>query len=157
VAAALWRMIGSSSTMAPTTHVTGPPEHPLLLLLPEQDLEQLSTLRFMLRIVDLPGAFAARGYGPDARLAVDIEVDDRDCPWNSGRWRVSIEGGQASAAKGGDGTVKVTPSALATLYSGYMSPWALAAAGLLPGASERDLAALTAAFSGPTPWMPEIF
>jgi predicted acetyltransferase len=157
VAAALWRMIGSSSTMAPQTNVVGPPEHPLLLLLPEQDLEQVTTLRFMIRIVDLPGAFAARGYPPDLRLGADFELDDKDCPWNSGRWRLSIEGGQATAAKGGDGTIKVTPTALATLYSGYLSPHAMSAAGLLPGAGDRDLADLTAAFAGPTPWMPEIF
>ena len=45
---------------------------------------------------------------------------------------------------------------LAALYSGYASPRALKALGLLE-ASDADLAKLAVAFSGATPWMPERF
>lgn len=157
VAVALWRLVGSSSTLCPEISVVGPPEHPLMLLLPEQDLEQAEALRFMVRIVDLPGAFAARGYPQGTRGAVDFELEDKDCPWNSGRWRLSFEDGHATAAKGGNGGIRVTPPGLANLFSGYKSAWTLAHAGLLPGADERDLQLLADAFAGPTPWMPEIF
>ena len=157
VVAALWRLIGSSSTQSPDIHLNGPPEHPLFLILPEQDVEQLESLRFMVRIVDLPGAFAARGYPNGVRASLDFELEDKDCPWNSGRWRLVVEDGGASVEKGGDGSVRVTPPALATLFSGYASAFTLAQTGLLPGTSDRDLRALTDAFAGPTPWMPEIF
>jgi predicted acetyltransferase len=127
------------------------------LLLPEQDLAPTDAMRFMVRIVDVPAAFEARGYPPGARVDVGFEVEDKDCPWNSGRWRLTVEDGRASVDKGGDGAVKASPSALATLFSGYQPARALAAAGLLTGATERDLAALGHALAGPTPWMPEIF
>lgn len=158
VVLALWRLVGSSSTMCPNVHLRGSSEDALLLLLPEQeDITPADGLRFMVRLVDMPGAFAARGYPPGARAQVDFEVSDRDCPWNGGRWRLVVEDGAATFERGGTGRVKVSPPGLATLYSGYASAWALAETGQLPGADERDLAALTAAFAGPAPWMPEIF
>lgn len=156
-AVALWRLVGSSSTMASDVSMSGTPEHELLLLLPEQDLVQTESLRYMVRMIDLPGAFAARGYPLGARGTVDFELEDRDCPWNTGRWRLSFEDGNAAMAKGGDGAVRITPAALATLYSGYASATKLQMVGALPGATEREVKVLDDAFAGPTPWMPEIF
>lgn len=156
-AVALWRLVGSSSTMAPDIHVSGTPENELFLLLNEQDLDETAALRYMVRMIDLPGAFAARGYRSGASGTVDFELEDRDCPWNSGRWRLSFEDGNAVMAKGGDGTVRITPAALATLYSGYASATKLQMVGALPGAGEREVKVLDDAFAGPTPWMPEIF
>ena len=156
VAAALWALVGSSSTMAPFVVVKGPPEHPLLLLLPEQEVRQTEALRWMLRLVDAPGAVAARGYPAGLRVAVDLEITgDRHCPWNNGRWRLVVEDGCGRLEPGGGVTgadVRVEPPALASLWSGYSSASALAAAGLLAGAREAAVAALDAAFAGPTPW-----
>jgi predicted acetyltransferase len=157
VAHALYRLLGSSSTMTDNIYLRGPNEHPLLLMLPEQDLVPEDPLRFMVRIVDMAGAFEARGYAPGTNLAADFELEDKDCPWNTGRWRLTVEDGHPAMAKGGSGSIKATPTALATLFSGYMSAWDLSAAGALSGAAERDLQALAHAFAGPTPWMPEIF
>jgi predicted acetyltransferase len=158
VARALWRLVGSSSTMAREVSVVGPPEHPLLLLLPEQTLTPTNQLRSMLRLVDAPGAVAARGYPAGLRAAADLEiVDDRHCPWNNGLWRLEVEDGKGSLAPGGRGTLRLGPQALATLWSGYASPEALAAAGLLEGAGPAELSALAGAFAGPTPWMPDFY
>lgn len=158
-AVALWRMVGSSSSMARETTVTGPPEHPLLLLLPEQDLEPVGSLRNMIRLVDLPGAVAARGYPVGVRAAVEFEVEDRHCDWNSGRWRLVIDEGEGRLEKStSTGPVmRATINGLACLYSGYATAWSLAAAGSLSGADPSDLAALTSVFAGPTPWMPDFF
>jgi predicted acetyltransferase len=159
VATALWRMVGSSSSMSRQTIVNGPPEHPLLLLLPEQDLQHDMSLRIMLRLVDMAGAFAARGYPVGARAAVEFEVEDKHCDWNTGRWRLVVEDGEGRLEKGvGAGPVmRASVNGLASLYSGYATAWTLAECGLLSGASEADLAALTAVFAGPTPWMPDFF
>jgi predicted acetyltransferase len=43
------------------------------------------------------------------------------------------------------------------MYTGYAAARTLAAAGLLRGATERDLDALHAVFAGPTPWMPDFY
>jgi predicted acetyltransferase len=41
-----------------------------------------------LRIVDLPGALAARSYAEPGSLV--LEVSDVFCPWNAGRWRMDV-------------------------------------------------------------------
>jgi len=159
VAAALWRIVGSSSSMARETHVIGPVEHPLLLLLPEQDVEHIESLRNMVRIVDLPAAIEARGYPSGVTAAVEFEVEDRHCDWNSGRWRLVVEdgGGRLEKSASAGPVLRATINGLACLYSGYATAWWLAEAGLLQGADAADLAALTAVFAGPTPWMPDFF
>src|SRR3954471_7051744 len=148
MALALWGLIASSSTMVRQVTVIGPPEDPLMFLLPEQDLMTGTEMRWMLRLVDAAGAVAARGFrGVSAH--VDLEIDDRHCEWNRGRWRLSVEGGNGKLEPGGDGSVRVGIGALASLYSGYVPARTLAQAGLLRGARDADLAALDAAFTGP--------
>ena len=112
-------------------------------------------IRYMLRLVDAAGAVAARGY-PPVSVTVDLDVTDRHCDWNVGRWRLCIEAGNGRLEKGGDGAVSLSVNAFAALYSGYASAETLARAGMLRG-SDRDRAALDAVFSGPTPWLPDFF
>jgi predicted acetyltransferase len=158
VARALWRLVGSSSTLAKEITVVGPPEHPLFLLLPEQTLTPGKQLRSMLRLVDAPGAVAARGYPAGLRAAVDLEIaGDRQCPWNNGAWRLEVDGGKGSLTPGGRGAVRLGPPALASLWSGYATPVALAGAGLLEGGGPGDLDLLAAMFAGPTPWMSDFY
>jgi predicted acetyltransferase len=52
--------------------------------------------------------------------------------------------------------VRVTVNGLAALYSSYTTPWDLQHLGMIRG-PESALAELAVAFSGPTPWMPEMF
>ena len=151
VALALWRMLGTSSTQAEHVRTAGPAEHPLLLLLPDQDLRTTDEIRWMLRVVDAPGAIAARGFPAAVRATVDVELADRPCEWNGGRWRLTVEDGHGMLEKGGNGDVRLTASAFSALYSGYASSTTLRQAGLLAGGDARSWSALTAAFSGPTP------
>ena len=49
------------------------------------------------RVVDVPAALGARGYA--AAVDVVLEVTDETCPWNAGRWRLSVaEDGTGSCA-----------------------------------------------------------
>jgi predicted acetyltransferase len=157
VALALWRLVGTSSSLVRTVLAKGPPEHPLLLILPEQDLRPVQELRWMLRLIDASAAVAARGFPPGLRAVVDLSVADAACPWNDGLHRLEVEDGSGTLVPGGTGAFRVDASALATLYAGYASAGALAAAGLLRGAEPADIAALEAVFAGPTPWMPDFF
>jgi predicted acetyltransferase len=151
IALAFWRLIGTSSTQAEHVRAAGPAEHPLLLLLPDQDLKTTDEIRWMLRVVDAPGAVAARGFPPAVRTTVDVELADKQCDWNTGRWRLTVEDGAASLTKGGDGGVAMTINAFSALYSGYASATTLRQTGLLTGGDVASWSALTAAFSGPTP------
>jgi predicted acetyltransferase len=157
VAHRLWRLVGSSSSIAADCTIVGPPEHPLSLSLPEQDLVTASEWRWMTRLIDAPGAIAARGYPPNTTASVALRVHDAQCEWNTGRWQFVLDAGEARLERGGDGTIELGIGALSSLYTGYASPWQLASAGLLHGGSASDHAALAAAFAGPTPWMPDFY
>jgi predicted acetyltransferase len=154
---ALWRLVGTSSTQAEEAALNGPPENPLLLLLPEQDIEQKVALRWMLRVIDAPGAVAARGYPTSVAMQADIEIDDRHCDWNVGRWRLSVGDGDGRLDRGGDGTFRMTVNAFSSLYAGYSSVRMLAEAGALTGGTPDARDALSAAFAGPTPWSVDFY
>jgi predicted acetyltransferase len=157
VAHVLWRLVGSSSSIAPDCTIVGPPEHPLMLALPEQDLVTSNEWRWMARIVDAPGAIAARGYGPGTKLAIPLRITDAQCDWNNGRWNLVIEDGEGRLERGGDGAVELGIGAVSSLYTSYASPWQLTTAGLLRGGDARTLTELAAAFAGPAPWMPDFY
>ncbi len=157
VSLALWRLVGSSSTQAEFVQVVAPPEHPLLLLLPDQEMQTPSEIRWMSRIIDAAGAVAARGYPPALRLSVDIEVGDDHCEWNEGRWRLTVEDGAGLLERGGTGEVTMSVNALAALYTGYASARTLQHAGLISSASPAALEDITSAFAGPTPWCADFY
>ena len=46
----------------------------------------------MARVVDVPGAFAARGYPSWLRGRITIGVADDTCPWVDGTWTVEVRG-----------------------------------------------------------------
>jgi ribosomal protein S18 acetylase RimI-like enzyme len=70
-----------------------------------------------LRIVDLPEAWAARGYEADCDVVV--EVTDGAAPWNGGRWRVRAEDGTGEATRtDGDAELSLAVAHLAAAYLG---------------------------------------
>ncbi len=154
---ALWRLVGTSSSIAPTCRITGPPDHSLLLSLPEQDLGAHDGWRWMARLIDAPGAIAARGYGTGTNVSVSVRVADPLCDWNDGPWQLVVEGGEGRLTRGGDGEVELGIGAFSSLYTGYASPWRLATAGLLRTSDPGALDALATAFAGAPPWMPDFY
>ncbi len=101
------------------------------------------------RILDIPGALAARGYRADADIT--IAVTDKQLPANEGLWRLRIAGGTAHATK------ETSPSALADVtisiqelsaaYLGGVTIRSLAAAGLVTGSADA-VGTLSDAFAG---------
>ncbi|MBW8172470.1 GNAT family N-acetyltransferase [Ornithinimicrobium sp. Arc0846-15] len=74
-----------------------------------------------LRLVDLPKALAQRGYA--APVDVVLGIADEYCPWNSGRWRLTInEAGQAHCSRTQDNAdLELPVQALAAAYLGGRS------------------------------------
>ncbi|GLZ41794.1 GNAT family N-acetyltransferase [Actinokineospora sp. NBRC 105648] len=105
---------------------------------------------FMLRVVDLPAAIAARGWPAVAyarSFSVDVEVVDQHAPWQAGRWRLTHEAGTVICERGGEGAVQLSARALGPWYAGSATTASLRQAGFLSGGHEAAAAldALTGA------------
>jgi predicted acetyltransferase len=147
-----------NSTVSELTF-TGPPAPAPALTWLLREMHGVSieaTLRWMVRILDVRAALEARGYAPGLTATVDLEVADALLAGNAGRWRLRVEGGRGQVEPGGGGGLRLGIGGLAPLYTGYASAEALAALGLVEGGAEA-LAAASAVFAGPAPWLPEIF
>jgi predicted acetyltransferase len=136
----------------------GPDPEPLALLLREEDIRQVRQYRWMARVVDVPGAFAARGYPPGLRGRITIGVADDTCPWVDGTWTIEVDGGEGKAVRvGDDARVRTSASGLAALFAGYLDPRDLAELGLVHGLTPADLEFLQAVHAGPRPWSPDYY
>ncbi|WP_067179089.1 GNAT family N-acetyltransferase [Microtetraspora niveoalba] len=113
------------------------------------------------RLVDVDQALAGRAYAAPVDLV--IEVEDRVCPWNAGRFRLVASGGtgtaKASCERTGDpADVTLPVDALGAAYLGGRPLTAMGAAGLVTEHSEGALHALSTAMSWePRPWAGLIF
>lgn len=120
------------------------------LLLPLPVIHDVRNHPWMLRVVDLPAAVAARGWPLAAHLtsfAVDVEVVDEHAPWQSGPFRLVVEDGEVTCVPGGSGAVRLAARALGPWYAGSADTAMLRRAGLLDGdpADARPLDLLTGA------------
>jgi predicted acetyltransferase len=110
----------------------------------------------MLRLVDVAGALAARGWPRTVTGRLDLEVVDRVVAPNHGRLRLELDGGAATVREGGEGRIRLHVRALAALYTGHADVHGLRVAGELR-ASGAELGLLEAAFAAPQPVVNEAF
>jgi len=137
----------------------GHPSDAIHLNLREQSVRDEVKDQWMVRLLDAAAAIEARGYPPGlaAEVHLDVHGDEVLPEINNGRLLLRLAGGRAEAQRGeGRGAVKVHIRGLASLYSGFISPWQARAAGWLEGEDEA-LATLAAAFAGPAPWLADHF
>ncbi len=139
-----------------TLRFTGPPAHPLGLLVEEQRLRPVWSYRWMLRLLSVPAALSGRGYPPVSGSVV-LSVEDGLFPENRGPWRVEADGAgsvSVSPASGGDGVRPVSIGTLSSLYTGFLSASDAVALGLVEPEAAPMLERL---FGGPAPWMYDFF
>ena len=79
-AAALWSVVGSGSSAAPTVRVHLEPRDPVRLVLGELPERSVDEIPWMLRVIDLPAAIAGRGFSPHVTASADLVVDRRTGP-----------------------------------------------------------------------------
>ena len=154
---ALLGMLAGWANVAPTLELRLPEPDPAFLLAPSTGVALRSRQPWMLRIVDAPGAVAARGWPPLLDAAVDLLLDDEVCPWNSGPHRLVLSGGSGRLEPGGAATVRLSMRGFALLYAGGGGPALLRRAGLMTGGDERTDAVLQAAAAGPRPTLLDYF
>lgn len=153
---ALLGFLGSHGTIARDVLAYLPPWDPLVALLSAVPEHHAHHHPWMLRVLDVRAAFAARGYARGVRGEVHLDVEDELLPHNAGRIVLSVEDGHARVAPGGAGKVRVRARGLGPWFSGHATAEALAFAGLASG-SAADLATWSALAAGPAPAMPDFF
>lgn len=140
----------------------GSPADPLVSLLPERVFSSKLIFPWMLRIVDVPFALAARGYPAGFSGEIHLDVEDDLITANNGRFVLAVNHGKPGVQSGGRGDLKIDIRGLAPLYSGHLSPHQLLITGQMSiqgkaKQAERSLEAAATAFAGPAPWMPDMF
>lgn len=152
-------LLGANGTTGDRVHTTLP--GPLLARLVRQ-ASRIPTTKdwpWMLRLLDLPGAVAARGWPAGVELEVDLRVTPPshvpDDP-TAGDWVLRVADGEGTCTPGGTGRVGVAVTDLAALYSGLLDPAQLVDEGHLVGATAAEVGALRAACAG-SPSLPVFF
>jgi predicted acetyltransferase len=114
----------------------------------------------MFRLLDVPGALAARTLGPEGEgveLTLAVEVDDPQVPENRLPWRVRLEGGRIGVEplRGGpvDASLSLPVDTLSRIYIGAIQPWQAFAGGWATIDRPEVVPVLDAALRLPRPWM----
>lgn len=155
-ARALRSFFADHRSMIASVHLQGAPAEPAWSPLEEQAMRVLRWQRFMVRLIDVPAALAARGYAPGLSGELHLDVVDDVRPQNAGRCVLTVEHGRGRVRAGGGGALRVDVRGLASLYASYLTAHELVATGLVTG-DDAALDAATALFAGPQPYMTEMF
>jgi predicted acetyltransferase len=153
----LWSLIADHRSLGGDVTFADAPGAPALRALrdPVYAVDRMHT--WMLRIIDVDTALAARGYPAELTTTLDVDVHDDLLPRNGGRFRLAVVGGTGRVERGeGDGSLRIDVRGLAALYSGYLPTQELRDMGLADGEPEV-LARATALFAGTAPWLVEMF
>jgi predicted acetyltransferase len=157
----LWRFVFDIDLTEHVRASNRPSDEPLLHRV--RDPRRLrATLRDALwvRLVDVPGALAARRYAAAGRVV--LEVRDGFCPWNDGRFLVEADGeapGEANVTRTAmEPDLVGTASDLGAAYLGGTSLRQLHRAGRVEERTPGALATADAMFAwDPAPWCPYVF
>lgn len=156
---AAWETTAESATL-------NLPVEQLAAHLPEAILDHADSWLWMLRLVDVEKALAARGYQRGVATRFDFDLTDDVAPWNSGGWSVTIENGLATVTRaeaappnsdGSPSRLSVDIQTLSCLFTGLIAPIDLGRSGRLPGADPETIDALTLAFQGHPPRIVDFF
>jgi predicted acetyltransferase len=145
----LWSIVASHSSIADTVTARVGPGDPVFWLTREPDTRLTYRDMWMLRLVDVAGAIAARGFPASAQLSLPLYIQDEARADNAGLWELSVTGGRGTLVRHPEATRPLTIGVrgLAALYSG--TPMAsLRLAGLATGGDPVADSELDGAFGG---------
>jgi len=154
-ARALWSVVGSGSSTAGTVHAYVSPRDPLPLLLEAPMLTDAQAERWMLRLLDVGAAVAARGFPAGVGCEATLTLEDAQLSQNDGDWVLRVEAGRGELVAGRPGGVRLDARGIAAMYAGVPLP-TLRVAGLATGGRPEDDAALNAAFAA-VPYLLDYF
>lgn len=73
---------------------------------------------WMLRLVDVAGAFESRSFPTSVSGQVEVGIRDDTLPWNAGPHVIEFADGAARVSPGGSGAVEIDVTDLAAIYAG---------------------------------------
>lgn len=152
----LWTFLGDHATMVGRIELPTAPHDPMFLHHPDPRMRMSLVDNWFVRVTDIEGFLQGRAYGPALGGTVDLHLDDDVLPEQAGPWRLTVDGGKGRVARGGDGTVRLSPRGLASWTTGFTSLSTLAELGLASGPAEA-LHRAEALMAGPQPFMREMF
>lgn len=152
----IWTFFADHRSLVDEVVWPGPVCEPFLTILPEQTYRIVHLERWMLRIVDVPGALSRRGYPVGVEAELHLEVRDDLLAANRGRFVLKVSEGQSEVIAGGRGEMQLSVRGLVPLYTGLQTPYQLQSTGHLD-ATPAALASAARLFSGPEPWMSDHF
>lgn len=156
----LWALIADHRAQITTVRWQGAANDALQSLFaePRSDSTPVTWERWMVRILDLPSALAARGYPEELEQELTIEVSDDLLPANNGRFHLRVVDGRMTVERAQAATagLKMDVRGLVPLYTSLFDARTLAMLGWIEG-DERALRAADRIFSGPEPWMADAF
>jgi predicted acetyltransferase len=152
--AGLWRFLLGLDLVRSLQWRLAPDHAPLLHLAAGNDaINRRAGDGLFVRLLDVDAALSARTYATAVDLV--LEVEDADCPWNTGRHR--LRDGRCEPTDD-PADLALGAEALGAIYLGGTPVTALAGAGRVRELREGALAEAAAAFRSPVePWCPEIF
>lgn len=158
VARALWSVVGSGSSVARNVRAYVAPLDAIHLLLPEEVDHETYLKRWMLRVLDVRKAVAARGFPPGLTGSAAFALQDQLLPDNGGSWQLDVSDGRGQLAPTAALTtsLKLCANGFAALYAGTPLH-VLRTAGLVSDGDPAGDMFLEAAFAGPPPYLLEYF
>jgi len=134
---ALWRVLGSFGSVVGHVRLCTSGHDVARLSLPSAHWKAVEREPYMLRVHDVPGAFAGRNWPADGDVTFSVAGDHLGT--TNGTWRLVIEQGKATCAPAAaaDGPV-LTPGGLALAWAGAQTCANLRMAGHLSGGMEND-------------------
>lgn len=148
--------LADHGTLAQAITWASGPGDPLAMLLPDRYFELEHWADWMVRVLDVPAAFTARGYPAGVEAELHLAVEDPRYEENCGPWVLRVSGGEGRAERGGDARLRADIRALAPLFTGFQSPGQLALSCELEG-DDESIALAGAVFAGPPPWLIDAF
>ena len=145
---ALWRVLGSFSSVVPAVRLRTSGADLARLVLPALAWTVVGTHPYMLRVLDVPGAFAALPLRGPARVPLRVVGDRLGVLDGSYLLDVSGSGTTCEPSPAYDDASVLTPHGLALLWAGAQSCGNLRLAGHLTGGSAAHDATLDALLGG---------
>jgi predicted acetyltransferase len=137
---ALLSTIGSFSSVTARTQLRVSGEDLARFFLPTAHWRRTGTLPYMIRVLDVPAAFALRRYPPGLTADLSFRLTGDFLAENNTGYRVAVAGGRAECTVDGGANPDriLTPQGLALAYAGTQSSANLRALGHLAGGTAAE-------------------